>query len=89
MGTYLEMRYALIFRDDFELLRAFSKLRDNGMEVSLFPSPDRLFPACSLLLIIEMKDTERSIEILKMEGIEPIRIVKLKKISSRYEFEGI
>ena len=89
MGTYLEMRYALIFRDDFELLRAFSKLRDSGMEVSLFPSPGRIFPACSLLLIIEMEDTEKSVEILKMEGIEPVRVVKLKKVSSRYEFEGI
>ena len=89
MGAYLEIRYALIFRDDFELLRAFSKLKDSGMEVSLFPSPGRLFPACSLLLIIELEDTERSIEILKMEGIEPIRVVKLRKVSSKYEFEGI
>ncbi|HEW91649.1 MAG TPA: hypothetical protein ENF81_03810 [Thermotogaceae bacterium] len=75
--VFLKLRVGMVFRDDIELFEVFSALRDEGIYVRLFPSPKRLAPACTLLLLIQSEDSPRVFQILRELRREPIKILEL------------
>jgi len=76
-NTFLKLRIGMVFRDDVELFEVFSALRDEGIYARLFPSPVRLAPACTLLLLIQSEDSDRVFSILRELRREPIKVLKL------------
>lgn len=87
-NTFLRLRIGMVFRDDIELFEVFSVLRDEGIYARLFPSPTRLAPACSLLLLIQPEDSDRVLNILRVLRKEPIRILKLDDDIISLHFES-